>query len=71
MNGKKNIRVTSESSSGRNKKFLDPSTNRTMTRAQFADKIENGKYSGYHVRKINGLRTPVSNPDRSEGNNLG
>lgn len=71
MSGRKNIRVTSESSSGRNQKFVDPTSNRTMTRAQFADKIENGQYSGYHVRNVNGLRTPASNPDRSEGNNLG
>lgn len=41
-----------------------------MTRAQFANQIDNGNYDNYHVRKINGLRTPVSNPDGKESNNL-
>jgi hypothetical protein len=70
MTGKKNIKVVNESDSGRNTKFLDPNLNRTMSRKEFADRIENSEYTGYHVRNINGLRTPVSNPDRSEGNNL-
>jgi hypothetical protein len=67
---RKNIKVTSESDSGRNKQFFDPNNNRTMSRAQFANRIESGEYSGYHVRNMNGLRTPVSNPDHSERNNL-
>jgi hypothetical protein len=67
---RKNIRVTNESDSGRNNQFFDPNSNRTMSRTQFADRIESGEYGGYHVRKVNGLRTPVSNPDHSERNNL-
>lgn len=66
----KNIKVTSESDSGRNLKFYDPSKKRTMSRADFAQRIDHGEYPDYHTRKINGLKTPVSNPDGKEGNNL-
>lgn len=66
----KSVVVTSESDSGRNQKFHDTKYGKNMTRAEFVQQIESGKYDDYHVRKINGLRTPVSNPDRSEGNNL-
>ncbi|MGR2802906.1 hypothetical protein [Vibrio harveyi] len=41
-----------------------------MTRSQFVKKIESGEYSKYHVREINGVKTPVSNPDPSKDNNL-
>ncbi|HEN5655601.1 TPA: DUF3892 domain-containing protein, partial [Legionella pneumophila] len=48
------------------------STGETMTRAQFVKKIEGGQYNGvYHVRTINGVKTPVSNPDKDSNNNLG
>lgn len=66
---RKNVKVTSENKTGRNKSFK--STSGDMTRAQFVNRIENGYYPGYHVRKINGVKTPVSNPDKSKGNNLG
>lgn len=65
------ITVTKESPSGRNLEFLDHSTGKTMTRNQFVKKIEAGNYPDYYVRKINGLKTPVSNPDTSSKNNLG
>ena len=42
-----------------------------MSRAQFVKEIEAGNYAQYHVRKVNGLKTPASNPDKSKGNNLG
>ena len=67
----KNIRVVQESSTGRNQKFIDTNNGKTMTRAQFSNEIKQGHYQGYHVRKINGLNTPVSNPDKSAKNNLG
>ncbi len=70
MSGKKNVRVTREKPTGRNERFLDPDKGREMSRTEFADRIDNGEYSGYHVRDINNKRTPVSNPDKSEGNNL-
>jgi hypothetical protein len=66
----KSVVVTSETESGRNQNFFDKKTKKKMTRAEFVKQIESGSYNSYHVRKVNGLKTPVSNPDRSEGNNL-
>jgi len=66
----KNVVVTSESDSGRNLNFHDNKSGKDMTRAEFVRQIENGDFSDYHVRKINGVKTPVSNPDGKEGNNL-
>lgn len=66
----KRVTVTNESDSGRNLKFHDNYTGKDMSRAQFVKEIKGGNYDNYHVRKINGLDTPVSNPDDKEGNNL-
>lgn len=66
----KRVTVTDESESGRNLQFHDNATGRNMTRTQFVQKIESGEYDNYHVRVVNGVRTPVSNPDGREGNNL-
>lgn len=66
----KRISVTKESESGRNEKFKDDLKNKEMTRVEFVKQIEEGKYNNYHVRKINGVKTPVSNPDNSSNNNL-
>jgi hypothetical protein len=67
----KRIKVTNETDSGRNQSFKDTVTGKEMTRAQFVQQIENGAYPNYHVREVNGVKTPVSNPDQSENNNLG
>lgn len=67
----KRIVVTKESSSGRNTQFKDTKTGATMTRNQFVNKINSGVYKNYHVRNINGVKTPASNPDKSKNNNLG
>ena len=67
---RKRIKVTQASESGRNQRFHDNFTGDDMTRAQFVRQIEQGKYSHYHVRRINGVKTPVSNPDSTKGNNL-
>lgn len=67
----KNVRSITQNSTGRNITFKDISSGTKMTRSQFVTKIENNKYSDYHVRTINGIKTPCSNPDRSERNNLG
>lgn len=67
----KRISVTSENSTGRNITFHDNYTGANMTRAQFVRQINNGNYENYHVRNINGVATPVSNPDGSSRNNLG
>ena len=65
------VSTTEESSSGRNQRFHDNRTNEAMTRAEFVRAIEAGKYPDYHVRVVNGIKTPASDPDSSEDNNLG
>lgn len=67
----KRISVTHESNTGRNERFHDNYTGRNMTRNQFVNQITQGNYENYHVREINGILTPVSNPDKSRNNNLG
>lgn len=67
---RKNIIVTQESKTGRNLAFRDPTKKQDMSRAEFVKRIEKGEYDGYHIREINGIKTPASNPDGSEKNNL-
>lgn len=67
---RKRVTVTKESNSGRNQKFHDNYSGDHMSRAQFVKNIEQGNYSNYHVREINGVKTPVSNPDATKNNNL-
>lgn len=67
---RKRVSVTKESDSGRNLRFHDNRGGGHMSRAEFVKKIEAGQYPNYHVRTINGVKTPVSNPDKSEVNNL-
>ena len=64
------LTVTQESPTGRGLKFHDNRTGADMTRAQFVKQIEAGKYPNYHVRKLSGVKTPASNPDDREYNNL-
>jgi len=66
----KSVRVISESESGRNQKFHDDKSGKNMTRAEFVQEIKKGNFDDYHIRMVNGLATPVSNPDRKESNNL-
>lgn len=61
---------TAETDSGRNTNFKDTKTGENMTRTQLVNKIKSGEYSNYHVRKVHGKDTPVSNPDPSKNNNL-
>lgn len=68
---KPRLRVTSESDTGRNQNFIDTRTGEEMTRAQVVRKIESGDYDDYHVRVVNGVKTPASNPNKEEGDNLG
>ena len=70
MSKGKKVVVTQESGTGRNEKFKDTSTGRNMTRPDFVRQIEQGNYPAYHIRKIDGVKTPASNPDKSERNNL-
>lgn len=69
--GRQRVTVTHESNSGRNQKFHDNYSGADMTRSQFVREINNGNYQNYHVRNINGIATPVSNPDSTRNNNLG
>lgn len=67
----KRVKVTRESDGGWNQRFHDNFSGADMTRAQFVREIERGNYPNYHVREINGVKTPVSNPDGNSRNNLG
>ncbi len=71
MSKKPQVIVIQESQTGRNEKFQDTSSGNTMNRREFVKQIENGKYDDYHIRNINGEKTPVSNPDKNSDNNLG
>lgn len=68
---KPRVTVNTESDTGRNLTFRDNKTGRNMNREQFVKSIEKGNYPDYHVRVINNIPTPCSNPDSSENNNLG
>lgn len=68
---KKSVVVTKETSTGRNINFRDTSKGKDMSRSEFVKQIEKGNYPEYHVRKINNIKTPTSNPDKSSRNNLG
>ena len=65
------ITVIGQSASGRNQRFHDNITGADMTRKQFVRAIERGGYSTYHVRVVNGVKTPAANPDGNPRNNLG
>ena len=65
---RKRVRVIRETESGRNVRFRHG--NKTMTRPQFVREIKKGNYPDYHVRRIGGVETPASNPDKSRKNNL-
>lgn len=67
-NKSKPIKVISENKNGRNLRFKVGQ--KTMSRARLAKSIDNGNHPGYHNRMINGVKTPVSNPDKSKNNNL-
>lgn len=67
----KRISVTRESNTGRNEIFHDNFSGKNMTRTQFVSQIKQGNYKNYHVRNINSVPTPVSNPDKTTNNNLG
>ena len=71
MANKPRVSVNRESETGRNETFHDNQTGRNMNREQFVKSIEKGNYPDYHVRVINGIPAPCSNPDGSENNNLG
>lgn len=65
------VSVTNETETGRNTGFVDNRTGREMSRPEFVNQIQSGNYPNYHVRDVNGVPTPASNPDGKKGNNLG
>lgn len=67
----KRVKVTGETDSGRNTNFHDNFKGNDMTRSQFVNKIKKGECPNYHTRNVNGVETPVSNPDKTTNNNLG
>ncbi|WP_238902678.1 hypothetical protein [Clostridium sp. YIM B02506] len=67
---RKRISVTNESNTGRNTNFHDNYTGKDMDLNQFVKEIELGNYPKYHVRIVDGVKTPASNPDNSTNNNL-
>lgn len=67
---RKKVSTIKESKTGRNESFKDNYNGNTMSRSNFVSEIKRGNYDNYHVRKINGIETPVSNPDSSKNNNL-
>lgn len=68
---KPRVSVNRTDENGRNLTFHDNVTGRNMNREQFVTSINKGNYNDYHVRNINGIPTPCSNPDNSQNNNLG
>lgn len=70
MADNRKVIVTKESDTGRNERFKDIGTGRYMDTSSFVKAIERGTYSNYHVRNVNGIKTPVANPDKSKNNNL-
>jgi hypothetical protein len=67
----KPVVVLKESKTGRNEVFLDLIRSSVMSREGFVAKISRGVYPGYTVASIDGLKTPMSNPDGVASNNLG
>jgi len=67
---KKRITVIKEDDKGRNIIFRDNLYGKDLSREQLVRKIKQGIYRDYHIRIINKVETPVSNPDKSEKNNL-
>lgn len=70
VNKSKPVIVLEESEKGRNESFFDTVTKEVLSRSEFVSKIESGVYSGYTIKTINGVETPVSLPDSRETNNL-
>ncbi len=67
----KQIVVLKQSKSGRNELFYDLLSGALMKRGAFVRQIESGRYPGYRVSIIHGVKTPVSKSDDSTGNNPG
>lgn len=67
---RKRITVIKEDDKGRNIIFRDNLYGKDLSKEKFVKEIKQGIYKDYHIRTINKVETPVSNPDKSEKNNL-
>jgi len=67
----KPVIVLTEDARGRNELFFDTVKKLVFTRDEFVARIQAGDYKMYSVKNINGVLTPVSDPDRKSTNNLG
>ncbi|MBN2279431.1 MAG: hypothetical protein JXQ65_02520 [Candidatus Marinimicrobia bacterium] len=67
---RKRVSVIKVDDNGRNQEFKDNFKNKTMNRNEFVNEIKKGNYPHYHIRTINHVETPVSNPDKRKSNNL-
>lgn len=68
---RKQISVVEQTETGRNEQFRINGTGEVVSREELVGRIDNGEFPNYHTREIQGVKTPVSNPDGKEGNNLG
>lgn len=59
-----------EDDKGRNSHFFDFDKKEGLTRENFVAAIKDGKYPKYHIRNVDGIEYPASNPDDKSGNNL-
>lgn len=70
-NKAKPVIVLVQEKKGRNVLFFDTVKRKILDASQFVALIEAGQYRGYAVKMVNGVPTPVSNPDERGTNNLG
>lgn len=70
LDSNKPVVVLKESKTRQNEIFFDVTSCKQMSRSQFVKLIEQGKYPGYKVSKLKGIKTPISKPDKNTGNNL-
>lgn len=71
---RKNLRVTKESSTGRNLEFKNIGNHEKLTARQLVKRLESGNSvynDGYYVKNQDGQKYIVSKPDRTKNNNLG
>ena len=66
----KSVIAASEDRKGRNHAFTDVQSGKSFSREEFVQLIEAGRFPEYHIRVINGIKTPVSNPNHKLTDNL-
>ena len=64
------LKTIKQSSTWRNIKFKDNFKWNVFTRIEVVKKIQRWELKNYHIRNINWVKTPVSNPDSTKNNNL-